>query len=202
MTEVFSKTPIGNLCFQFTQTLIAHPMSLYFRKPTTDEGYLKIIKHPMDFDTIRKRIKEGHYNSYKDWKRDVDLVYSNAIQYNTLNPIICGIAIFLREKTEKMCKKFSYFNHQNYEEAIRAANREIDEIVAELSQQEIITTPEYNVQKLSEKLNTFQDTSEVEQTIKKCGDQRILKKSKDCVINLDNLSRKTLDALWQKFGES
>lgn len=201
MTEQFNKTPIGNLCAQFTQTLIAHPMSLYFRKPTTDDGYLQIIKNPMDFDTIRKKLKDGQYSSHNEWKKDVDLIYSNAIEYNTNESVAGGMAIYLQKKTDKMCQKFNYFNHQNYEEAIRSVNRELDSIVSQITQQNIETTPNYEIEQLSKILNTYSDTTDIEQLIKKSGDHRILKKCKDSVINLDSLSRKTLDSIWIKFGK-
>ncbi|OHS97340.1 Bromodomain containing protein [Tritrichomonas foetus] len=198
--EQFNKTPIGNLCSQFTQALISHPMSLYFRKPMTDEHYLSIIKHPMDFDTIRKKLKDGQYSSHTEWKNDVDLIYSNAIEYNSRDSVAGGITVYLKNKTDKMCQKFNYFNHQNYEEAIRAANRELDEVISKIAKQEIESTPEYDVKTLSEVLNKIGDSAEAEQIIKKNGDHRVLKKSKDGVLNLDNLSRKTLDALWIRFG--
>lgn len=201
MTEQFNKTPIGVLCAQFTQTLIAHPMSLYFRKPTTDESYLQIIKNPMDFDTIRKKLKDGQYLSHNEWKKDVYLIYSNAIDYNTRESVAGGMAIYLQKKTDKMCQKFNYFNHQNYEEAIRSLNRELDSIVSQITQQNIDITPSYEIEQLSKTLNNYSDTSEIEQLIKKSGDHRILKKCKDGVINLDSLSRKTLDLIWNKFGK-
>ena len=99
MIEQFNKSQIGLLCAQFTQTLSAHPMSLYFRKPTTDEGYLRIIKNPMDFDTIRKKLKDGQYASHTEWKKDVDLIYSNAVHYNSLESVTGQIAIYLKKKT-------------------------------------------------------------------------------------------------------
>ena len=201
MTEQFNKTPIGLLCSQFTQTLISHPMSLYFRKPTTDDSYLQIIKNPMDFDTIRKKLKDGQYLSHNDWKKDVYLIYSNAIEYNTKESVAGGMAIYLQKKTDKMCMKFNYFNHQNYEEAIRSLNRELDSIVSQITQQNINSTPNYEIEQLCQVLNGYSDTSEIEQLIKESSDNRILKKCKDCVISLDNLSRKTLDSIWTKFGK-
>lgn len=201
MSEQFNKTSIGALCSQFTQTLIAHPMSLYFRKPTTDESYLQIIKNPMDFDTIRKKLKDGQYSSHNEWKKDVYLIYSNAIEYNTKESVAGGMAIYLQKKTDKMCQKFNFFNHQNFEEAIRSLNRELDKIVSQITHQSIDTTPSYEIDQLSKTLNSYTDQSEIEQLIKKSGDHRILKKCKDGVINIDSLSRKTLDSIYLKFGK-
>ena len=155
----------------------------------------------MDFDTIRKKLKDGQYLSHNEWKKDVYLIYSNAIDYNTRESVAGGMAIYLQKKTDKMCQKFNYFNHQNYEEAIRSLNRELDSIVSQITQQNIDITPSYEIEQLSKTLNNYSDTSEIEQLIKKSGDHRILKKCKDGVINLDSLSRKTLDLIWNKFGK-
>ncbi|OCK85727.1 Bromodomain-containing protein [Lepidopterella palustris CBS 459.81] len=44
--------------------------------------YLKIIKKPMDLGTIEKNLKDGGYQSAKDFKSDVDLMFQNCYKFN------------------------------------------------------------------------------------------------------------------------
>lgn len=44
--------------------------------------YLKIIKKPMDLGTIEKNLKEGQYQSSKDFHSDMMLVFNNCYKFN------------------------------------------------------------------------------------------------------------------------
>ncbi|MCL7046289.1 hypothetical protein MKW94_002343 [Papaver nudicaule] len=46
------------------------------------EGYYDIIKVPMDFSTIKKKIHDGLYTTLDEFERDVFLIPSNAMHYN------------------------------------------------------------------------------------------------------------------------
>ncbi|KAF1951043.1 Bromodomain-containing protein [Byssothecium circinans] len=45
-------------------------------------SYLKIIKKPMDFGTIEKNLREGQYQSAKDFYADAQLVFANCFKFN------------------------------------------------------------------------------------------------------------------------
>jgi bromodomain-containing factor 1 len=45
-------------------------------------SYLKIIKRPMDFGTIDKNLKNGVYQSAKDFYNDAQLVFGNCYKFN------------------------------------------------------------------------------------------------------------------------
>jgi hypothetical protein len=44
--------------------------------------YLDIIKHPMDFGTIKKKLNSFAYRNCKDFTLDVELVFDNCFIYN------------------------------------------------------------------------------------------------------------------------
>jgi hypothetical protein len=199
--ETFARSLIGAKCMAFTQTLISHPLSSMFRKPVTDESYLQFIRNPVDLETIRKKLKDGAYFSEREWLADIDLMFDNCTRYNGAGSAPDGIARYLRKKTQKMYETLKYFNHQNFEERVRSIYRTISSLTSELAGVKIDLTPQYDVADLAEILNQFSDTAEVEHIIKDMGDQRVLKKSKEGAVNLDHLSRKTLDTLWLKFGK-
>jgi type IV secretory pathway VirB4 component len=200
MTDPFSRTPIGLMCMQITQHLIGHPISAIFRKPVTDDVYLQTIRHPMDLETIRKKLKDGNYTSQKEWISDLNLIFDNAVEFNGVGSAPADMAEYLRRKAEKMIQRISYFNHQNFEERIRSIYREIGLVTSQLTNTTMPVTPRYEVKDLEPILSALKDTSEVERIIKQNGDQRVLKKAKEGLVNLNHLSRKTLDSLWNEFG--
>jgi hypothetical protein len=200
MADSFSRSPIGLLCTQFTQHLISHPISAIFRKPVQDDLYLQRILRPMDLETIRKKLKDGNYSSHNEWAADLSLMFDNAVEFNGEGSVTAGMAEYLRKKTAKMLERIDYFNHQNFEERVRSIYREIASLTAQLTGTTVTTTPRYEVKELEPMLSALSDTHEVARIVKQNGDQRVLKKAKEGLVNLDHLSRKTLDSLWHEFA--
>lgn len=64
----------------------------FFREPVVPHrndcwDYYQIIKHPMDFGTIRNKIKKGDYHHPDEYRIDMNLVFQNAMTYN---PVWCS----------------------------------------------------------------------------------------------------------------
>jgi hypothetical protein len=155
----------------------------------------------MDLETVRKKLKDGNYTSYKEWINDIDLIFDNAVEFNGKGSVPAGMAEYLRKKSAKLSQKLAYLNHQNFEERVRSIHRRITSLTTQLTTAAIPTTPHYEVKELTSILNRVGDTAEIERIIKQSGDQRVLKKAKEGLVNLDHLSRKTLDNLWLEFGQ-
>ncbi|CAE7725458.1 ATAD2, partial [Symbiodinium sp. KB8] len=51
--------------------------------PELVPDYYEIIEHPMDLSTMRSKVDEGAYLCYADFAGDLDLILSNAKQYNS-----------------------------------------------------------------------------------------------------------------------
>ncbi|KAL3655164.1 hypothetical protein CASFOL_000950 [Castilleja foliolosa] len=49
--------------------------------------YFEVIKQPMDFGTVRKKLNSGDYKSLQELEADVFLICSNAMQYNSPDTI-------------------------------------------------------------------------------------------------------------------
>ena len=49
--------------------------------------YHKIIKHPMDFGTIKKRLENNYYWSSKECIKDFNTVFTNCYVYNKVNKV-------------------------------------------------------------------------------------------------------------------
>ena len=64
-----------------------HPFCWPFQKPVDAiklniPEYHKIIKHPMDFGTIKKRLDNSYYLSAKECIKDFNTVFTNCYVYN------------------------------------------------------------------------------------------------------------------------
>ena len=56
---------------------VPHPVN---QKKVRD--YYKIIKHPMDLETMRKNVSKHYYHSSEEFLKDVERIRDNCIQYN------------------------------------------------------------------------------------------------------------------------
>lgn len=75
-----------------------------FLEPVNDvPGYSDIIKRPMDFTTMRTKLSQQIYKSLGEFRKDLDLIWSNCLQFNGKEPtnVYSKKAIELRRLTEK-----------------------------------------------------------------------------------------------------
>ncbi|XP_042428742.1 transcription factor GTE4-like [Zingiber officinale] len=75
-----------------------------FAEPVDPEelpDYHDIIKHPMDFATIRKKVSDGVYGNLEQFENDVFLICSNAMQYNASDTIYHRQARAIQELAKK-----------------------------------------------------------------------------------------------------
>lgn len=68
------------LVLPVSDTTNQHPAQLTNRRPLQD--YFKIIKHPMDLGTIKKRIENNYYWSAKECIQDFNTMFTNCYVYN------------------------------------------------------------------------------------------------------------------------
>ena len=86
----------------------SHEKAEPFKKPVTKReapDYHTVIKKPMALNDVKKRVDKNDYEgSFKDFFSDMNLIFSNAMQYNTKNSEIWSWAkelqaILKREET-------------------------------------------------------------------------------------------------------
>lgn len=64
--------------------------------PVRDEiapGYSNVVYRPMDLSTIKKNIENGQIRTTKEFQRDVMLMFTNAIMYNSSNHDVYKIGL-------------------------------------------------------------------------------------------------------------
>lgn len=74
-------------CESLLKKLMSHQYGWVFNTPVDVvklnlPDYFTIIKHPMDFGTIKRKIASCEYSSPRDFLADVRLTFSNAMTYN------------------------------------------------------------------------------------------------------------------------
>lgn len=133
-------------CKGVLRTLMTHRYSRPFNVPVDPialeiPDYPTIIKHPMDFGTIKQKLEAGQYEDISDFSGDVNLVFSNACTYNqpgsdvfvmaeTLRNLFKKKIIPIEEKENTREEK----SKQSEESTINELKKSIDTIRQEMSQ--------------------------------------------------------------------
>ncbi|XP_019778295.1 bromodomain-containing protein 7-like [Tursiops truncatus] len=79
------QTPLQEALNQLMRRLQRKDPSAFFSFPVTDfiaSSYSMIIKHPMDFSTMKEKIKNNDYQSIEELKDNFKLMCTNAMIYN------------------------------------------------------------------------------------------------------------------------
>ncbi|XP_012515894.1 PREDICTED: ATPase family AAA domain-containing protein 2B [Propithecus coquereli] len=62
--------------------LLSTSETMYSELPEEVSDYLEVIKEPMDLSTVITKIDKHNYLTAKDFLKDIDLICSNALEYN------------------------------------------------------------------------------------------------------------------------
>uniref|UniRef100_A0A3Q1HI44 Bromodomain-containing protein 9 n=1 Tax=Anabas testudineus TaxID=64144 RepID=A0A3Q1HI44_ANATE len=101
-------TPRQLLLEHFLRQLQRKDPHGFFAFPVTDAiapGYSVIIKHPMDFSTMKDKIRNNEYNTVTEFKADFKLMCDNAMVYNRPETVYYKAAKKLLHTGFKMMSK-------------------------------------------------------------------------------------------------
>uniref|UniRef100_A0AAQ5YAP0 Bromodomain-containing protein 9 n=1 Tax=Amphiprion ocellaris TaxID=80972 RepID=A0AAQ5YAP0_AMPOC len=101
-------TPRQQLLEHFLRQLQRKDPHGFFSLPVTDAiapGYSMIIKHPMDFSTMKDKIRNNEYNTVTEFKADFKLMCDNAMVYNRPETVYYKAAKKLLHTGFKMMSK-------------------------------------------------------------------------------------------------
>lgn len=89
-------------CLKVMDSIQSHNISRMFMQPVnplTDGclDYFTKIKHPMDLSTSRKKLEDGQYENVEQWKKDMELIWTNALSYNGQGALISILARELQD---------------------------------------------------------------------------------------------------------
>ncbi|XP_052800130.1 E3 ubiquitin-protein ligase TRIM33-like isoform X2 [Mya arenaria] len=99
------------VCERILLELFCKEVSTVFHEPVSKSipNYYKIITHPMDFGTIKCKLRRGHfahYNSIEEYIRDVKLVFRNCMKFNDPISDVYGIGIQMNSFFETLVAHF------------------------------------------------------------------------------------------------
>jgi len=75
-------------------------------KKSEAPDYYEIVRRPMDLKTVKSRIKDGVISSADHFKRDVFLMFANAIMYNRPGTSVNDIAAEMMVESERHIADF------------------------------------------------------------------------------------------------
>ncbi|XP_070691213.1 bromodomain-containing protein 9 isoform X2 [Pempheris klunzingeri] len=130
-------TPRQQLLEHFLRQLQRKDPHGFFSSPVTDAiapGYSVIIKHPMDFSTMKDKIRNNDYNTVTEFKADFKLMCDNAMVYNRPETVYYKAAKKLLHTGFKMMSKDMDYTQQ-------AAILGDEDLAAEIPPPEIIPLP-------------------------------------------------------------
>ena len=102
-------------CLEITKKLQKHPAAKPFLKPVNPadpgfEDYYNFIDDPQDLTTIETKLKEKYYRSVREWKRDINTIWSNAVTYSGTQSFGAILANHMQSVFEKELKIMSTTN--------------------------------------------------------------------------------------------
>ncbi|KFO38494.1 Bromodomain-containing protein 9 [Fukomys damarensis] len=106
--KILPCTPIQQLLEHFLRQLQRKDPHGFFAFPVTDAiapGYSMIIKHPMDFGTMKDKIVANEYKSVTEFKADFKLMCDNAMTYNRPDTVYYKLAKKILHAGFKMMSK-------------------------------------------------------------------------------------------------
>ncbi|XP_016411290.1 bromodomain-containing protein 7-like isoform X2 [Sinocyclocheilus rhinocerous] len=106
--EEKEQTPLQEALSQLIRQLQRKDPSAFFSFPVTDliaPGYSLIIKRPMDFRTMKEKVKKEQYQSLEELKLDFKVMCENALIYNKPETIYYRSATKLLHSGMKILSK-------------------------------------------------------------------------------------------------
>ncbi|XP_030250772.1 bromodomain-containing protein 9 isoform X1 [Sparus aurata] len=144
-------TPRQQLLEHFLRQLQRKDPHGFFSFPVTDAiapGYSMIIKHPMDFSTMKDKIRNNDYNTVTEFKGDFKLMCDNAMVYNRPETVYykaakkllhTGFKMMSKERLLALKRSMSFMQEMDYSQ--QAAILGDEDLTTDIPPAEIIPMP-------------------------------------------------------------
>jgi len=104
------RASVQGTLLKFVQSIMRHKWAHPFKRPVTDKeapDYKDIVRTPMDFATLRKRVESGLLHDLAALVRDLNLIFDNAMLYNPAKSDYHKMASTLKDVREwPNCRPF------------------------------------------------------------------------------------------------
>lgn len=118
--------PIIPYLRKLVQVLSSFDEEGIFEKPVDLKevpNYLKVIKNPMDFSTISKKVDNYEYQSFEEFEFDFNVMIDNCLRFNRKNTFYYNAGIELRAKSRNILRNA----REEFESPVRVKQEPIDE---------------------------------------------------------------------------
>ena len=114
-----------NWCDRILTSLVKWKITMPFRNPVDPirdgaENYYEIIKNPMDFSTMRKKLTSNQYMDTKEFIDDLHLICDNAVLFNQKDSIIGYIALDVQQWVDKQYKEKCFSLEEEWEKRLES----------------------------------------------------------------------------------
>ena len=114
-------------CYNMLESMMKAKAAMFFNDPVDPVAlklpdYFDIVKQPMDYSTVKDKIKLGKYTDPQEFERDMLLVYSNAILYNPVGDPVRAAA----EKEREVFRSKMQDMQQQWAEKARKAKAALE----------------------------------------------------------------------------
>ncbi|KAG5271775.1 hypothetical protein AALO_G00183870 [Alosa alosa] len=144
-------TPFQQILEHFIRQLQRKDPNGFFAFPVTDviaPGYSTIIKHPMDFSTMKDKVTENEYKTVTEFKADFKLMCDNAMLYNRPETVYykaakkllhTGFKMMSKERLLTLKRSMSFMHDMDFSQ--QAAILGDEDIAAEEPEPAVIPMP-------------------------------------------------------------
>ena len=121
-------------CMKIINKLISFPICYPFLEmidPVRDGApdYFEFVKEPMALAEVKRKLARDNYKTIDDFKRDVNLIWSNAVTYNG-EGTITDMALEAKYWFEKKMKKFPSSSAEEWTRKIQKTTRRFYKVLA------------------------------------------------------------------------
>ncbi|EAY22375.1 Bromodomain containing protein [Trichomonas vaginalis G3] len=121
-------------CAKLIEKLLAKPICLPFIDlvdPDKDGApdYLQIIKEPMSLHEVQKKLKNNSYSTIDQFVRDVNLIWSNAKEYNGADTLFSHMAMEAKIWFDGKMKQFSNTPEEEWTRKIQRTTQKLLEVL-------------------------------------------------------------------------
>lgn len=122
-------------CLELVKKLMSWPICRPFLDPVDPErdnatNYYEIIKNPMTLREVEKKLLNKRYRDISDFRRDVNLIWSNAITYNGDSNIFGHFAMEGKIWFNKKMNRFPTTIEEEWMRKMQKVTRKLHDAIA------------------------------------------------------------------------
>lgn len=215
MSSGTQQAEIFKICREITEELRQYPGAQLFNEPVKPEqagvpNYYKKVKNPQDLGTILDRLNRGEYTDVKNWERDINTVWGNADLYNGKDSFVSIIAHHMSKRFTKLKERLEMKKISGWMKHLYLYRERLDRLLLSppsgvgpifpigrvTSSEEYVPFSGHELDCLIEASHVFfrqDDLAQISKILQ--GEAQVAVESEDFVINVDDLSPKTLHRL-------